>query len=493
MNCSIMHRRIVSVFFLVFLSTPLCALNQAPVEELTIDDIDMDKLNAYDNTHPFRNPISADTMATGLTLIKEPLWKSTTHPAGRDILYLIPYKISAIEYGGFALNFLFNMTNNLKLTTNDLFSIESLLYPESNIFDVVASFISSTTTADEIKEFVPFFKKITLQEYRSGMLAQFGLNRGPFSFQIHSSFQLAVRNLWLSVADRQILTDLLRQKFGVGDFNQSEGYRLRFGLGDTRVKIGLNTLNAPSAQIDVGLETILPTSRFSYSPNIQIGLAKAAFTNEEDLKLMLSNSVKGVRDYLLDPHLGNGHFGFGCYIEAKLGIFHDLIQWWNHLSYDVLFPDDEDRIFMFRKTLTPADIDPRFVPPNENTLNKYIRQYVFPSSFKSKVYPGGILNFVTAANADITKRVRFALGYDFYSQQSERIKSIQSSEVRIQELRVEDTEVPSVYQHKIFSEILYHNPKPKSDFGVGVGGDITVGSRNIGEDWTFYIKVASSF
>ncbi|MFA5306806.1 MAG: hypothetical protein WC365_05140 [Candidatus Babeliales bacterium] len=493
MNCSTTHRRIVSVFFLVFFATPLCALNQAPVEELAIDDIDMDKLNAYDNTHPFRNPISVNTMATGLTLIKEPLWKSTTHPAGRDILYLIPYKISAIEYGGFALNFLFNMTNNLKLTTNDLFSIESFLAPENDIFNIIASFISSTTTADEIKEFVPFFKKITLQEYRSGMLAQFGLNRGPFSFQIHSSLQLAIRNLWLSVTDRQVLTDLLRQKFGVGDFNQSEGYRLRFGLGDTRVKIGLNTLNAPSAQIDVGLETILPTSRFSYSPNIQIGLAKAAFTNEEDLKLMLSNSVKGVRDYLLDPHLGNGHFGFGCYVEAKLGIFHDLIQWWNHLSYDVLFPDDENRIFMFRKTLTPTDIDPRFVPPNENTLNQYIRQYVFPSSFQSKVYPGGILNFVTAANADFTKRVRFALGYDFYSQQAERIKSIQSSEVKIQELRIEDTEVPSVYQHKIFSEILYHNPKPKSDFGVGVGGDITVGSRNIGEDWTFYIKVASSF
>jgi hypothetical protein len=326
------------------------------------------------------------------------------------------------------------------------------------------------------------------------MLGQFGLTRGPFSFQIHTSILLAIRNLWLSVKDRTDLSTILKQKFDVGDFDQSEGYCLRFGLGDTRLKIGLNTVNAPSVQVDAGLEGILPTSKFSYNPNIKLGLAKAAFTTEEDLRLALSSSVKGVRNYLLDPRLGNGHWGFGCYLEAKIGLFHDLIQWWNHISYDVLFPDDEDRIFMFRKTLTPDNIDPDLVPhPSEELLNTYVRQYVFPSSFKSRVYPGGILNFVTAANADFTKRVKFALGYDFYSQQEERIKSIHNTSIKIQDLRVEDAEVPSVYQHKIFSEIFYHNPKPKSDFGAGVGGDITVRSRNIGEDWTVYIKIASSF
>jgi hypothetical protein len=487
------YRSIVVVFFLMFFALPLHAVENAN-NELVMDEIDMDKLNSYDDEHPFIRAISPENMAIGLYEIKEPLWKSTTHPAGRDLLYLLPYKISAIEYGGFALNFLFNMTDNLKLTTNDLFSIEDALNDQSHFYDIVAAYVPTETTADEIKELMPLFKKITLQEYRTGMLAQFGITRGPFSFQIHSSLQLAIRNLWLNLRDRAEITEVMRQKFGVGDFDEREGFCLRFGLGDTRLKMGLNTVNAPSAQIDVGLEAILPTSRFSYSPSIQLGLAKASFTDEEDLKLALSNSLRGVRDYLLDPRLGNGHFGFGCYIEAKIGLFHDLIQWWNHISYDVLFPDDEDRIFMFRKTLTPENIDPALVPhPSEDLLNRYTRQYVFPSSFKSSVYPGGILNFVTAANADFTKRVRFALGYDFYSQQEERIKSIHNTDIKIQDLRVEDAEVPSVYQHKIFSEIFYHNPKPKSDFGAGVGGDITVGSRNIGEDWTAYIKIASSF
>ncbi|MFA6263510.1 MAG: hypothetical protein WCW33_02960 [Candidatus Babeliales bacterium] len=485
-------RRIVIVFFLVLCAPPIYA-QVGPSNDYFAGELDIEKLDAYDDAHPFVRYIDAQTMAQGLYEVKEPLWKSTTHPAGRDLLYLLPYKIGAIEYGGFALNFLFNMTGNLNLTTNDLFSIEDAL-GQGDFYNIVAGLLPTETTADEIKELIPFFKKITLQEYRSGMLAQFGLTRGPFSFQLHTSLQLVVRNLWLNMRDRSDLTDVLRQKFGVGDFDQHEGFLLRFGLGDTRLKLGLNTVNAPSVQVDVGLEAILPTSRFSYSPSIQLGLAKASFSDEEDALLAVKNSLRGVRDYLLDPHLGNGHFGFGCYLEAKIGLFHDLIQWWNHISYDVLFPDDEDRIFMFRKTLTPENIDPNAGPtPSQELLNTYIRQYVFPSSFKSTVYPGGILNFVTAANVDFTKRVRFALGYDFYAQQEERIKSIHNTEIKIQDLRVEDAEVPSVYQHKIFSEILYHNPKPKSDFGIGVGGDITVGSRNIGEDWTAYIKITSSF
>jgi len=462
-----------------------------------LGNINLSQIETYDQAHPtsFRNPMQPDELATFfLTQIKSPFWKYTKAPTGRDILYLLPHKITAIEHGGIAAHFFFNMTDRMNLTTGDLIDLEGSFKKRSDFLDMITNFLPEGASSEQVEQLLPFFQKITLQERKSGALLQVGFVKGPCSVQIHTSVQLGARNLWLSPQDRAEIEGIMKDKFGVGQMDEKEMYRLRIGMGDTRIKAGINTINASSMQTDFGFEGIIPTSRFSVVPRLRIGVSQATYNDEELAKSSIA-VLRAMRDYLLMPRLGNnGHFGFGCYLETKVGIFREMMQMWMRISYDVLFPNEEDRLFMFRQTITPEQLQTAIGTQNIEKMNdQYIQQYIFPSSFKADVEPGGILNFVLVGNVDFTKRIRWALGYDFYAQQEEHIRQIYSTSYSIQDLRVEDAQSPSVAQHKIFSEIFYHNPKPKRDVGIGLGGDITVANRHIGADWTLYCKIASSF
>jgi hypothetical protein len=122
----------------------------------------------------------------------------------------------------------------------------------------------------------------------------------------------------------------------------------------------------------------------------------------------------------------------------------------------------------------------------------FVKQYLFPSSYLTTVYPGGVFNGVLAASTDI-KKMRLSLGYDFYLQQSEKIKKIHNTNVTLEQLRVEDAQAPLVYQHKVFAEALYLKKFKRCNMAWGLGGDVTVASSGIGKDWTAYAKLTASF
>jgi len=479
------------------------------------DEITLDELNALGNAafDPSAIRLSPGVIGFILSKVKTPLWKTTNSPAGRDMLYLLPHKITAIEYGGYAINFFYNMTDQMHVTVDDLFNFLSINLSE--LEELMGQFIPKGIDLREITQLLPLFKKITLQEHKSGFLIQSGFTKGPVTLQIHTSLQLGARNFWLNAEDVAAIKAVFKEKFGGGELDEGQFYKIRFGMGDTRLKIGLNTINMTSFKNDVGLETILPTSRLSYTPKIKLGVEEIILeinsssadevkqcnnnpncgNKEANLQNSAINTLQAIRDDLLNPRLGNnGHWGLGCYWEAKIGLFHEMVQLWIRASYDVLFPNEEDRLFMFKQTLTPDDVlHAGNDEAGRKLVNEYIRQYVFPSSFKSTVHPGGVVNFVSVITTDFGKRYRWALGYDFYAKGEEHIKAIHNTNVDIQSLRVEDARSPSAQQHKIFTEIMYHKKGAKKDFGLGLGGDLTVASKGIGEDWTAYFKIASSF
>ena len=72
------------------------------LEELDLDpDLLIDK-PSLEGSRALIGPIDAIGIGTLLRRIglKEPLWISTKPEKGRDILYLMPSKITSIEYGG---------------------------------------------------------------------------------------------------------------------------------------------------------------------------------------------------------------------------------------------------------------------------------------------------------------------------------------------------------------------------------------------------------
>lgn len=451
--------------------------------------------------------IPADTIATTvLQHIKNPLWKNTTAPVGRDILYLLPQKITAIEYGGISAKFFFNMTNRMKMTVDDMLTLSDI--KTADLKNLITSMIPDGSSPEVFEQFIPLFQKITIQERKAGVMFQGGFVKGPFTLQAATSLQLGERNFWLSTYDQAVIKELFPDD---SESDHKELYKIAAGLGDTRVKFGLNTLNMTSFQNDLGFSFILPTSRLTQSEKVNLGLVQIVLneaSNQDGLKNEAIRSLKAVRDYLLNPRLGNnGHFGVGCYAEQKIGLFHDFMQLWIGASYDLYLANEEERLYMFKKTLQPSDMagmqqafDPADIASNNQKVTNYIRQYILPSSFKVTVQPGDVTNLVTALTVDWNKRWRSTWGYDFYAQRQTLIRHIHNTSIDINTLRVDDEltsdrEKESVYayQHKVFSETQYRLKTKRNDLGVGFGSDMTVSSKRIGEDWTVYLKFAASF
>lgn len=494
--------KIVLLVFFLFLTQYVSAMEQIGIGDIDISDIDAIEDDEKDLTQTRMDDLQLQTAAQVLAeYIKNPIWQSTVAPQGRDILYHIPYKIAAIEYGGVAGNIFVNLTNKMHTSSSSLMGElqGATLNGLKSVAELFLEDLVGEDLAKDLSSIVPLLGEITLQERKGGILFQGGFIKGPFSVQLHTSLQIAERNFYIRKKRQRELTELFSKYDEGGEFDKRELYYIRFGMGDTRLKFGANTLNMTDFQNDFGFECIIPTSLFSHSPKINAdpsGIINDISSNEA-LQEGITNVLKGMRDYLIDPKLGNGgHFGFGCYMESKADLFHRLLQLWMRASYDKLFPADEYRLFMFKQTVTPDYLKTVADAGNpaeiRRVLKPFIQEYLLPTSFKSNVHPGGIFNFVLAASTEI-KKMRFALGYDYYAQQKESIEKIYNTNISMSELKVENTAAGSVEQHKVFAEGVYLKKYKRCDLGVGLGGDTAICSRGIGNDWTVYFKIAASF
>ncbi len=496
-----------TIIFTLSLSSPILADDLDFLDDLDdLSGLTDDDVKAWEDEHR-DGPTTPTLTLPGIfklistpNIIKKPLWSNTRKPHGRDILHLLPHKITALEYGGIALNLFFNMTDNMHVKASSLFDLTSI---NQTAVAALIKIILENAPDKDLSGIIPLFHKMTIQERKAGALLQGGIIKGPFTLQLHTSFHMSERNFWLSKKDRAIIENT----FG-GDklLEEDEFFRIKYGLGDTRFKLGLNTINTTSFQLDCGLEAILPTSRFS--SKLKLDTSPTEITDEESFKKSGITLLQNLRDFLINPQMGNnGHFGLGCYVESKVGIFHDLAQLWFRISYDTLFPGDEYRLIMLKPSKSIDEYqriadeinsnntnltDPGRTPDDLKNFNQYLKEYLFPSAFKATTHPEGIFNFVSSVNVDI-RQCHFTVGYDFFLQQKEQIKKILNTSINPLELRIDDAERKMMLQHKIFSEMGYTKRYNHFDLRIALGGDVTAHAKGIGYDWTAYLKLASSF
>lgn len=422
-----------------------------------------------------------------LANINTPVWKHTKAPVGRDILYHIPHKMASIEYGGASASLFFNMTDNMRVSANSLIQFDQ--------FNGVVELLTNAASVKELPTFISLFRKTSIQEHKSGILFQGGVTRGPFSLQLITALQLVERNFWLSNEDQLAIKHMILQFDPTLDIGNREGMKIAGGLGDTKLKAGINTLNMNSFQVDLGTELILPTSALSYVPHMKLA-PEATPTTVKELLDQSFEMIKGVRDYILEPRVGNnGHLGLGFYLESKIGLFHDTANAWFRLSYDKFFNANERRLFLHKKILTLDALEATGPDSKDvKAIYQYLQQYAVPSGFKVTVEPGGVFNAIASVNVNIGKYAKYALGYDFYLQQEENILDLKDTHIQLQDLDVDKTQQRTVNQHKLYTELMYLKPLKQMDMSFGGGGDVTVASTsNIGHDWTIYLKCASSF
>ena len=491
-------KRIFSfLFFTLLLNnfTPIFCSND--FDDYDLDDIyDTDiNFDEWEEDIPLRQPIDEETLKKLIEIlegINDPIWKSTKPPKGRDVLYLIPHKLLAIEYGGVVANIFFNYTNRMSFNPQGSLKLDT----NEKALNAFIQLLAEDLSSQEISSIIPLFKRLSIQERKAGALIQAGFFHGPFTFQLNTSLQMSERNFWLNKKDQADIKQMF-ENFD-GTFDENELYLIKYGLGDTRLKVGLNSLNMSNFEMDIGFEGIFPTSKISSIPRL-----KKYNIDFDNFQESLPNVLYSIRDSLITPQLGNGgHLGLGCYIETKLDLFHDSIHLWNRISFDNLFTAEEDRLIPSTQTIpAPADDPAGFlidiIAPlaggNPEPATEFLKQYIFPPPYRVTVKPGGIFNFITTISFDLGRKWVFGLGYDFYMQQRERFDKILNENIEPTSLRISDAEADMTYQHKIFAEANYIKKQKKCDLNLGIGGDYTISSKHIGHDWTIFVRLGVLF
>ncbi len=467
------------------------------LEELDLDpDLLIDR-PLPEGSRALIGPGEAGQIGVLLQLIglKEPLWISTKPEKGRDILYLMPSKITSIEYGGGSCNLFFNMTSKMNLTGSNLLNIDQINH---KIIGALPDLPASIKNKDQIGSLLPFAKKITIQERKLGSYFQAGYAKGAFLLQFHTSLQLGERNFYLNQHDLAEIQALNTLVFGEDQsYDESNLYRIRVGMGDTRVKLGLNALNSKILQTDVGMECIIPTSRSSRK-----FLSAFDDTQLADDTVFFNtaiNSLLNVRDYLLTPEIGNGgHFGLGFYMESKFNLFKNLAELVTRVSFDKFFEADEQRLMVQKQSgitaLSLENFNPLATPAEaQAAVIKFAKEYLIPLPYRVSTEPGGIFNGMMILNIPY-KKWNFRYGYDFYFQQAEQFKHVYADQAVQPLLRTELARVGTMTQHKISSETTYRIKNFNNiNLDIGFGGDTTIAAQNIGKDWTVYLKFASEF
>ncbi|MCK4650793.1 hypothetical protein KAT08_01330 [Candidatus Babeliales bacterium] len=467
----------LSLTYLLFLFRNFSNLKCDDFNNFNFDEIsfdDLEKIETKGNGEDLKKSI-----VNVIEKIETPLWKKTKQPKGRDILYLLPHKLTAIEYGGFIVNIFFNYTNKMCFSPNETLKLSE----NEAAFQALIEELNNTVSNKQSSSLIPLFKKLTIQERKAGTLLQAGFITGAYTFQLNTSLQISERNFWLNKKDRDQIKNMFESSGSL--FDEKELYKIKYGLGNTRIKIGMNTLNTSSIQLDIGIETILPTSQVSY-------IKDKDKINLEDLENSVTYLLNSIRDNLINPNLGNnGHYGIGCYIETKISLFHNLITLWNRISFDNLFSSKEDRLILSKQTLPkPIDLPYNFL---KNNFTKIIKQYIFPPPYTLDVKPGGIINFVLNTTFNINKKWSIGIGYDFYSQQKECFDKIYNFDDDINTLRIQDAASNNIVQHKIFTETNYIKKQHRWNLNLGFGGDYTISAKEIGHDWTIFLRIGASF
>ena len=450
--------------------------------DLSLDDISISP-DLFDDLSPeMLQTKSYDDMFENLipviVSIETPLWNKTKPPRGRDVLYLMPHRISALEYGGFLCNLFFNFTNKMDFSTD-----ETLMLDENKeALNIFTDTMITELGASDASALIPLFKKLTIQERKIGALLQLAFIKSAFKIELNTSLLFSERNFWLTRKDQDRIKQMFTGKDSV--FDTRELMKSKFGMGDTRIKLGLNSLNMTNFQVDVGFEGILPTSKISTGPRLKI-----YDINLENMINDIPYLLKSIRDNLITPQLGNyGHFGLGCFFESKIDMFHNSIHLWNRISFDNLFAAKEERLIPSKQTIPTPFMD----KDDKKKVTKFIKEYIFPPAYKVTLKPGDIINFFASLSFEIGKYWNVGFGYDFYNQQKEIFQKIDTTE-DINSLRIEDAASPNAEQHKIFAQGNYIKKQKKWDLILGFGGDYTLASKNLGLDWTVFLRVGASF
>jgi len=445
------------------------------------------------------SPTEEDALLVIADNVRDPIWSRTNSPEGRDPLYLMAGSYRNCSKKNFQMNLFYNHTDDMNPTVGDFLKLTfDTTAQEDAFFAAIVNALKVASrdkddVAKDLKLLLSMFRNIWVQERKSGFLCKANLLKGPFVLQVDLPLVMVERNLFTSNRDQKLITDLIDQNFGEskGFDKKREFARIRIGVGDTKLKLGIKPIDSSSFSVCLGLAGVIPTAGGLLLDG-KFRKPKETYFEDYDFFAALTDNA---RDMVLYPDLGNnGHFGIGPFLDLKYNLCNKSLNLWGKFFFDSLLPAKEKRLIMSKKTIeNPTSIFSTPPPANqEELMEEFKSQYLAPKEYSVTVHPGGV--FEATLGADWTIK-RWTIGgwYDFYLQQRETFEKLHGTDVNMNTLKVSEACVDRALQHKLAAEVSYKIKIKKSSMDLGVGGDLTLISRTMGKDWTVYGKFGFNF
>lgn len=449
--------------------------------DLGMDEMDIETIEENSKARPGEGSKSFDGIFFTEGVDEISFWRRGQGARSRDPLFLVPQKRLMLEKDGFCANFFFNRTSTLPIYPEITLNLKGL-----NLLSKLAQTISPGIEEDEkslmgaLFKLLPYIRKMTVQEHRIGTLLQAGFSWGRFLFQIDQPLLLSERNFWLSKKDQQVIKDIMAK---VDIDSKSSFMKTKFGLGDTKLKFGYKVFDTKKFESVLGVQATLPTSTIGRKKPKTCIRSKVG----DKRIVLLQDLIRVSQDILIEPKLGTGHWGLGCFGQMKIKLIPDKLDAWGRFSFDYLFSGNEHRYM-------PSDVPLKYKDLGMIALSETIPagfpiNDIFPHLVEASVLPGSIFNGALGFNYRFAKNWKIGGGYDFYYQQAEKIKNIRVSTIDPSLLVTQSSISPSITQHKLFGDITYK----QKNWDLGLIGDYTFASYGAAKDWTVGVKLGISF
>ncbi|MBU1007959.1 hypothetical protein KKA53_02680 [Candidatus Dependentiae bacterium] len=410
------------------------------------------------------------------------LWMKTAGFRTRDSLFLIPQRKLSVDKPGLTGFLFYNLSNTLPVRPNLVLSQKAVntlveLTKPGGILSGV-----NLQDLDGLLKVLPFIDKMTVQERKVGGMFQANIVDGRWVLQLETLLMLVERNFWAKCkGDRKALLD------AIGDSGKGDAYRMRFGWGDTRVRFGYKITDSETVKAVTGVSLIIPTSRIGRKKPRSIVTSSVG----DSRKKLIDDLLNMNKQLMIEPKLGSGHWGIGWFWDTRLHVIPNKLDFWGRISFDYLLPANEYRYMPSTKPislgllgqLTTAETVPDGFPISD----------LFPCLARGRVTPGGIFNATFGFDWKLNTCWKLGVGYDFYSQQAERIKNISAPNIDSSLLSVDDAIASKIIQHKLFGGLYYTKRGKALDWNFGIGGDTTFSTHGGPRDWTVFAKLGITF
>jgi len=420
------------------------------------------------------------------------------------------------------INAFYNQTTKMKYRCNSPCIGSYLNITSKDILeDLDESILDSFgLNTDDVLDLMLRANPFSLQQRRAGFMINYNRRWGRGTFGLNVPFYYFERNFFLSEKEQAVIADApVFQQFGPLSSDEDTllqyGYKNmlsdQIGFGDIRFNGYYTFKDTDKQYATIGAVLTLPTA-FALAKHVFGGkycktkprplfdlVTVASYVPPTDEQATLLKNMffeystcvlHQLTANLAYTSLGNyHHVTFGPRFEYNYKIRpHWAVKLYTDIQY--FCPAKEPRFYIPVKD--PAEFSDA-VRDYENVnlaeenllfLSRQITDFLFPKCITTKVSPGFLVN-LSAATWFKTKRTNIELGYNFWRQSTEKITLDCKPAIPYYVCKGVKS---GAYQNKLYARFLLKIPERCGGLHIGIYGDYTFQSFNIGKDFTLAVN-----